>query len=181
MVDPKKALQEKYRTLRRLVIAEGDLFQALRFAEMILGYEGTGVDSEEEGLKCKDIVTALNIALVVSYSRPFLQSKTGPKNSAISRLPGKILRCLSEDQKNLHKQVLQRRNQEYAHSDADSYSPIISNTDFGLMRIMRNPFPAPDLGWIEAIKEILHLFIAGVSAEIQKLRGVVPKGKTLYA
>jgi hypothetical protein len=82
MGEPSKALQEKHRTLRRLVIAQGDLFQALRFSELILGHEGLEVDNEEEARKYKDIVTALNIAMVVAYSRPFLKSKAGRANSS---------------------------------------------------------------------------------------------------
>jgi hypothetical protein len=181
MGEPSKTLQEKHRTLRRLVIAQGDLFQSLRFAELILSHEGLEVDSEEEERKYKDIITALHIALVVAYSRPFLKSKTGRVNSAIPSLPGKVLRGLSEEQKRLHKQVLQQRNQEFAHSDADAYSPMISNREFGLVPIMRNPFPPPELERIESIKEILQILIGRVSEETQKLRGAIEKGKTLYA
>lgn len=175
-----KERQEKQRALRRLVIAQADLLQAAKFAQLILTQPEVVAEDEREALNRKDMATALSIAMVVAYSRPFLTSKTGRLNTSTPRLPDKIVRGLAPEQETLHRQLVQQRNQEFAHSDADAYSPQISNTAFGLIPIMRNPFPPPDIDRVAAIQELLHVLIHRVSDEIQKLRDSVEKGKTLY-
>lgn len=60
MGESDEALQGKHRSLRRLVIAQGDLCQAHRFAELIITHKDLEIDNEEERHKYKDLITALN-------------------------------------------------------------------------------------------------------------------------
>jgi hypothetical protein len=134
--DPRKRDEEK--KLRRLVIADSDLWQAYRFIELLLKYECQDLETDDDR-SVRDLVTALDIALVVAYCRPFLQSKGGRRKNTALQLQGQLLRVYSDDEKKLHLAIVEQRNSEFAHSDADSYSPTISKTPFGPMHIMRNP------------------------------------------
>lgn len=61
------------------------------------------------------IQNALNIAVVISYSRNFKQSR-GFKET--DKMNTELINHFSEEEKTFHKIILDWRDQEYAHSDA---------------------------------------------------------------
>jgi hypothetical protein len=77
-----------------------------------------------EGL-ADHIEHALLIAGIVAYTRPFVQSRGGGR----SRLPRKLLSCLSREEHRIHSYLIEARNKILAHSDADQI--ILSVTRVG--------------------------------------------------
>jgi len=61
------------------------------------------------------IQNALNIAVVISYARNFKNSYGFNNNDRINT---KLIKCFSSEEDELHKKVIDWRDQEYAHSDA---------------------------------------------------------------
>lgn len=123
--------------LERLIISEGDLLQARRFAEFILrkNLHDRSTDYEEQKL----IHLAFNTSLIVSYSRPFTGNKgiSGGKQPSIGL---HLLEALSIEEKKLHESLTQSRDTEYAHSDLHSRDIYIYKSDNLAIPIGRDPF-----------------------------------------
>jgi len=96
---------------KRLVLSMPDLRDAGTFVHRLLG-RGSFVGAPELDATARK---ALQIALVVSYSRPF---STNRKAADVqSTLPPQFVECLSESQRALHSRLRTLRDQEFAHSD----------------------------------------------------------------
>src|SRR5688500_1232662 len=78
----------------------------------------------------RHLVIALNLAAIVAYTRPFLDSRG---ELAHNRLPHRVLRQLTAEEMALHETVLEDRNTMMAHSDADANLsiPLVIETDRG--------------------------------------------------
>lgn len=103
----------KFKLFNRILISYNDFKQAHEIASLLI--EGKLYDKYPEENRC--LVIALNMAAIIAYSRPFLDSKG---ELAHNRLPGKVLKILSEEEKEVHETVLKDRNTMMAHSDADA-------------------------------------------------------------
>ena len=103
----------KLKLFNRILISYNDFKQAHEIASLLI--EGNLYDKYPEENRC--LVIALNMAAIIAYARPFLDSKG---ELAHNRLPGKVLKILSEEEKIVHKTVLEDRNTMMAHSDADA-------------------------------------------------------------
>ncbi len=167
------------KNLRRLVIAESDLFQAYRFADLLLEYED-GDASNEQDRAAKDLATALDIALVVAYCRPFLNSQGGQHANTALKIRKHLRRTFSDRESKLHDSIVEQRSKEFAHSDADSYSPSISKTPFGLMPIMRDPFPYVDFERARVMKNMIAKIMRSIGDENKRLSSEIPMGTTIH-
>src|SRR5690349_20611895 len=92
--------QEVYRD--RLHITQEDLAQASRFGRLILTL---GSDVEEEDQNSRLMRQALDIALTVSYCRPFTLSRN-KEGKRESRLPEDLLGVLSPEERSIHESLL---------------------------------------------------------------------------
>ena len=86
---------------------------------------------------------------IVSYSRPFLNSKSGPAQESTSKLsvkPQKILTTLEFD---LHRRVLDLRNRAIAHSEFESKAvSLVSSQAKGFVvgvKLFHLSLPAADV------------------------------------
>ena len=61
------------------------------------------------------LMSCLLTALVITYARPFMKSRG---KAMLPKLPSEYLELLSEEQKKLHKNLIDLRNQTQAHSDS---------------------------------------------------------------
>ena len=123
----------KLRLFKRILISYNDFKQAHEIASLL-------VDSDlyrNYPRENRHLVIALNMAAVVAYSRPFLNSGS---DLAHNRLPGRVLRNLNAEELALHETVLEDRNTMMAHSDADANVtiPLVMETDHGPMVIPKN-------------------------------------------
>ncbi len=65
------------------------------------------------------LVQALNCAAIVSYCRPFSGNDGG--EARIPDLPGRFLRTLTAEERQVHDAAMNDRNTVLAHSDADAW------------------------------------------------------------
>ena len=93
-----------------LHVSENDLGQAKFFAEYI-AKRGWHFEPWERRWTVYMQQAAFTTALVTAYARPFTESRGWPK------LPDRLLRAFSPEQRALHKRILTLRNEIYAHSD----------------------------------------------------------------
>ncbi len=100
--------------LPRVRVDRIDLIRARKFAAHILAKRW----SNTKGNLSHD---AFNIALVVSYTKPFSLSRDleGQREKPLDRRVA-IAKIFNEDEVDLHKRVKELRNSYYAHSDAAS-------------------------------------------------------------
>jgi len=107
----------KLKLFNRILISYNDFKQAHEIASLLIDRNLY----EEYPAKNRQLVIALNMAAIVAYARPFLDSRG---ELAHNRLPGKILRNLSAREREIHDTVLEDRNTIMAHSDADANESI---------------------------------------------------------
>jgi len=107
----------KLKLFNRVLISYNDFKQAHEIASLLIEqnlYENYPREN-------RVLVIALNMAAIVAYSRPFLDSKG---KLAHNRLPEKVLRLLNDEERKVHETVLEDRNTMMAHSDADANQSI---------------------------------------------------------
>lgn len=116
----------RLRLFNRILISYNDFKQAHEIASLLLDGDLYRNYPREN----RHLVIALNMAAVVAYSRPFLDSRG---KLAHNRLPGRILRNLNAEKLELHETVLEDRNTMMAHSDGDANEaiPLVMETDRG--------------------------------------------------
>jgi len=123
----------RLRLFNRILISYNDFRQACEVASLLLDGDLYRNYPREN----RQLVIALNMAAVVAYSRPFLNSGS---ELAHNRLPGRLLRDFITEELNLHERVLIDRNTMMAHSDADANVsiPVVIETDRGPVVIPMN-------------------------------------------
>jgi hypothetical protein len=123
----------KLRLFNRILISYNDFKQAHEIASLLLDRDLYRNYPREN----QQLVIALNMATVVAYSRPFLNSGS---ELAHNRLPGRVLRDFTSEEVKLHEVVLNDRNTMMAHSDADENVsiPVVVETDGGPIVIPKN-------------------------------------------
>jgi hypothetical protein len=123
----------KLRLFNRILISYNDFKQAHEIASLLLDGDLYRNYPKEN----RNLVIALNMAAVVAYSRPFLNSGS---DLADNRLPGRVLRILNAEELALHETVIEDRNTMMAHSDADANVaiPLVMETDRGPVVIPKN-------------------------------------------
>jgi hypothetical protein len=104
------ALQKQY---RRLWLADEDLEEVCDVVELMI----------EKGLldrtgSARDLeLRVFSTAIVVAYARAFVESNSSSNEKATPALPKGVLKCLTDEQRALHKELIHRRNEEFAHTD----------------------------------------------------------------
>jgi hypothetical protein len=123
----------KLRLFNRILISYNDFKQAGEIAALLID----GDLYRDYPRKNRHLVIALNMATLVAYARPFLDS---PGELAHNRLPARVLRQLSGEEIALHHTVLNDRHTMMAHSDADANLaiPLVADTAHGPIVIPKN-------------------------------------------
>lgn len=127
---------QKLRLFNRILISYNDFKQAHEIASLLLD----GNLYRNYPRENRHILIALNMAAIVAYSRPFLDSKG---ELAYNRLPGKVLKKLNPKEIEVHQAVLNDRNTMMAHSDADANIsiPLVMETNDRKIVIPQNASP----------------------------------------
>ncbi|MGI0503481.1 hypothetical protein [Burkholderia cepacia] len=121
------------------------------------------------------LLMALTTALVVTYARPFVNTR-GESKFAERSAPGSLLRVLTSRQREIHDYLLIMRNREVAHSDADRseiYLKLYPDGDGAIFRVARVPFRRAEL---KDIHRIVTKLMAEVDRRCDELRRVLPLG-----
>ena len=152
---------EEYRRLKlfnRYLISYNDFKQAHEIASFLL----EGDYYAEYPHKNRTLVIALNMAVIIAYSRPFLDSRG---ELAHNRLPDKALKILNPEEREVHQVVINDRNTMMAHSDADANEaiPLILEVNGKDMVYPRNasPYATP------LLREAMQT-LAGMSLKLQE-------------
>ncbi len=143
--------------------------------------EGITTESDRAFRKRLAVSVGLEIAMVIAYCRPFLNSRGGQRVTVASRLGGRFLRVYESAERDLHNRLIARRNAEIAHSDGDSYSLSLHRSRIGRgIVIMRNPFPGVDLSTVVALRSMISKLLQAIKERIDSLEERVDPGQTIY-
>lgn len=162
-------LQPKLRLYRRLWISGNDLREAQATIGEILSSDLPYPRRKEPS----PLLTALTTALVVSYARPFVNSR-GQLVFADRSVPGSLLRVLTSLERELHDALIDVRNKEVAHSDADVLELAIElfpGGDGGICRVTRHPFRRVEL---HALNRMIEKLVAEIGRRCGDLRKELP-------
>ena len=145
-----------------LYVAREDLSEAIRFGGAI----ESGDRVIDGGQHSTHEAKALDIALIVTYGRPFTRNYgfnevSGILNEAVKRL--------GPEQMEFHIRAIQLRNQEYAHMDAQ---PIDVQIHFDNMfefskAVTREPLDPP---FVSGIIETAGILLEFIKSQIARLR-----------
>lgn len=122
----------KYKQYIRLLISYQDFQHAFDIAEIIIeeNYEFKRNSTKGlEGQRIKILWEALNSSMILSYCRPFSGNDKNSQ-SKIPDLTNKVLKTLTNDEKEFHKTLIEDRNTIIAHSDSEAWNikPILVKT-----------------------------------------------------
>lgn len=118
------------------------------------------------------LLLSLTTAMVVAYARPWIYSRG--QSVAERTVPASLLRSLTSKQREAHNYLLEIRNKEIAHSDADLldlHLRLFPEGDSAILRARREAFRRSELHYI---RKIIVKLQAAVERQCEDLRGVLP-------
>lgn len=118
------------------------------------------------------LLLSLNTALVVAYARPWIYSRG--QSVAERTVPASLLRSLTSRQRSIHDMLIDLRNQEVAHSDADIvdlHLHLYTDGHSGLLRSSREAFTREQL---KVIRRIIEKIEIAIDRKCQELRFFLP-------
>ena len=107
-----RKIDGKFRQFNRVLMSYIDFEQAHAIASIILEENLHGDYPRENRIKLE----ALNSSMVVAYCRPFSGNRRVPD------LPGRFIRHLSEEEREIHEALMEDRNSVIAHSDGEAWN-----------------------------------------------------------
>ncbi|MGK0249191.1 MAG: hypothetical protein ACI910_001929 [Oleispira sp.] len=120
--------EAEFRLFNRLLLSYNDFKQAHEVASELVEN-----DYYEKYPENRTLVHALNLAVIIAYSRPF---KVSRGELALKTLPEDFLCQFDEKKMKIHHQVLNDRDTMMAHSDADANNAIPQALDLGHRKIL---------------------------------------------
>lgn len=163
-------LQQKLRLYRRLWLAQIDLEEAKAALDEILRARIAIPRSELP----PPLLLSLTTALVVAYARPWIYSRG--QSVAERTVPASLLRCLTSRQREAHDYLIDLRNKEVAHSDADIldlHLQLFPDGHSAILRTSREAFRRSELKYMRKIIEKLE---AAIEHRCEELRADLPNG-----
>ena len=142
-------LEPLLRLYRRLWISRNDLHYAKASIESILKLNLRYPRRKEP----EHLLVALTTTLVISYARPFVNSR-GQSTIALRTVPATLLQVLTSRERSLHNAIIEMRNQEVAHSDAEVLElsvKLYPNGDGGISRATLYPLLRVELRMLNRI------------------------------
>ena len=162
-------LEPDLRLYRRLWLSRIDLKEASDIAAELLARK----ISLPRSKPMTGILLALNTALVVSYARPFVSSRG--TSFAAKALPGSLLRTFTSEEREFHDELIQLRNREAAHTDADFLElsmEVFEGGDGGIFRATRAPLRRSA---IRALQKMLAKLEDAIESRCEELRLRLPQ------
>ena len=167
--DVSEDLQTSLRLYRRLYLARIDLDEARATVQELLTCRIPLPRSKPPS----GLLMALTTALVVSYSRPFVNSR-GQSAVADKTVPGSLLRTFTSKERELHDAIVGLRNKEVAHADAELLEISIKlypDGDGAIFRNTRAPFQRRTLHAVEGMIDKLE---QAFDTRCEELRQILP-------
>jgi len=159
---PPDQYSEKQQHLVFLYLAKEEFSEAIRFAGALLNKEWV-IDGGEHA---SPEIRALDIALVVTYTRPF------KKNYGFGEVKPKLdraMRSYSNQKRELHNRFISMRDREYAHADSDAHDVQVHFDEmFEFSKLVtREPLQPFD---IKVLIEMCRNLITSIDEQIEELR-----------
>lgn len=161
--------QGELRLYRRLWLARVDLEEASATIDEILR---TRIPIPRRD-RPSPLLMSLTTALVVAYARPWVHSRG--QSVAEKTVPGYLLRKLTSRQRQIHDYLIELRNREIAHTDADIldlHLRLLHDGDSAILRTSREAFTRRQLLEIRAI---IRRIDKEMDKHCEKLRRKLPK------
>lgn len=168
-IEVSASLQPHLRLYRRLYLARIDLEEAKASVVELLDRK---IPLPRRALP-SPLLLSLTTALVVAYARPFVHSR-GASSVADKSVPGIILKCLTSSQRELHEALIDLRNKEIAHADADILDislRLFSGGDSAIFKNVRAPFLRSTL---RSILRLIKKLEDAIDARCEELRSELP-------
>lgn len=162
-------LEPDLRLYRRLWLSRIDLEEAKDAASELLSRRLTLPRTKAPS----GLLLALNTALVVSYARPFVSSRGS--SLAEKAVPGSLLRVFTSVEREFHEALVEVRNKEVAHSDADYIElslEVFDGGDGGICRVTRQPLRRSAL---RALVRMIEKLEREIEARCEQLRVRLPQ------
>jgi hypothetical protein len=162
-------LQTSLRLYRRLYLSYNDLEEAKATAEELLRAR---LPIPRKDLP-SPLLMALTTALVVAYARPFVNTR-GETKFAERSVPGSLLKVLTSKQREAHNYLINVRNREVAHWDAEKseiYLKLYPDGHGAILRVARAPFLRSEL---KDIQRIIMKLMKEIDRRCEHLRHVLP-------
>jgi len=118
------------------------------------------------------LLLSLTTAMVVAYARPWVYSRG--QSVAERMVPGVLLRSLTSRQRDFHDYLLDIRNKEVAHSDADVcdlHLHLYPDGHSAILRTRREAFLRSELQYI---RRIIVKLESAIERQCEELRLVLP-------
>lgn len=163
-------LQPQLRLYRRLWLAQIDLEEAKATLDEIL-HARIPIPRRAPP---PPLLISLTTALVVAYSRPWVYSRG--QSIAERTVPALLLRSLTSRQRKAHDFLVNLRNKEVAHSDADIldlHLRLYSEGHSAIFRTSREAFRRSEL---REIRRIIEKLEAAIERRCEELRADLPNG-----
>jgi hypothetical protein len=166
-VDP--ALEPHLRSYRRLWLAQVDLEEAKATVDELLRLRLPIRRFDRPA----PLQMALTTALVVSYARPFVNSR-GQSSYADKTIPGSLLKTFSSGDREFHRVLLDIRNREVAHSDAEAMElslKLFPDGHGAILRVARDPFTLAEL---RKLRRMIEKLQSQIDNRCTELRTILP-------
>ena len=161
-------LQPTLRLYRRLWLAQIDLEEAKAALDEILRAR-IPIPRRE---RPSPLLLSLTTALVVAYSRPWVYSRG--QSVAERTVPASLLRSLTSRQREAHNFLVDLRNKEVAHSDADILDLHLRLHPDGHSAILRTSREAFRRSELRDIRRIIEKLEAAIEHRCEELRPDLP-------
>ncbi len=162
-------LQPQLRLYRRLIISSVDIEEAKATVQELTDRR---IALPKNGIP-NGLLMALTTALVVSYSRPFINSR-GQSEIADKTVPAILLKSFTSKERSIHEEILSIRNKEVAHADVDILEISIKLHEGGhsaIFRNVRSPFTHSEL---KLILKMIEKLKQSFDSRCEELRTQLP-------
>jgi hypothetical protein len=156
---------EKRQHLAFLYLAKEEFSEAIRFAGALLNKNWV-IDGGEHA---SPEVKALDIALVVTYTRPFKKNYGFGK---VKPLLERAMHSYSNQKYELHNRIINIRDHEYAHADSEANDVQVHFDEMFEFskRVTREPLQPFD---IRVLIEMCRNLIASIDEQIEECRSAL--------
>jgi hypothetical protein len=162
-------MENQLRLYRRLWLAQIDLEEAKATVDEILRAR---MPIPRSG-RPQPLLLSLTTALVVAYARPWIYSRG--QSVAEKTVPASLLRTLTSKQRQYHEALIDLRNKEIAHTDADILNLHLwlnPRGDMAVIKTSRDAFTRADLKIIRRILDKLEL---AIDLKCMELKLILPQ------
>ena len=163
-------LQPQLRLYRRLWLAQIDLEEAKAALDEILRAR-IPIPRRD---RPPPLLLSLTTALVVAYSRPWVYSRG--QSVAERTVPASLLRTLTSRQREAHNFLVDLRNKEVAHLDADILDLHLHLYPDGHSAILRTSREAFRRSELKEIRRIIEKLEKAIEHRCEELRADLPNG-----